>query len=246
MSHSKTTCLQYSISAAAGLLLSTSLASASIAGPDLEVAWTVDGSINTATLVGTDLGGGLFSYAALTSDTGYAIDWEMTVNNNGGSGGFEVLSSTLGVSNLGFADSAFELSILLPTAFGSGSALYGGSVGGSITGDENGGYIGTLGPDLALWTGFVDGVQIASMIDAPFFVETDPFGSASIPADAFGEPIPSLPGASPLSSMAIEIDFILGGGDTASLTSTFVAQVPTPATLALFGVAGLGRRRRRH
>ena len=84
MSHSKTTCLQYSISAAAGLLLSTSLASASIAGPDLEVAWTVDGSINTATLVGTDLGGGLFSYAALTSDTGYAIDWEMTVNNNGG------------------------------------------------------------------------------------------------------------------------------------------------------------------
>ena len=245
MSHTKTPNLKFCIPAIAGVLVSTSVASASIAGPDLEVSWIVDGSVNSATLVGTDLGGGLFSYAALTSDTGYAIDWEMTVNNNGASGGYEVLSSTLGITNLSLADAAFELSILLPTAFGSGSAVYGGSIGGSLTGDDGGGYIGALGP-FSLWTGSVDGSEIASMIDAPFFVETDPFGSAAIPAAAFGEPIPSLPGASPVSSMSMEIDFVLGGGDTASITSTFVAQVPAPATLALFGVAGLGRRRRRH
>lgn len=245
MNHMKTSKLTLGISAAAGLVVSASLASASITGPELEVAWIVDGSVNSATLVGTDLGGGLFSYAALTSDAGYAIDWEMTVNNNGGSGGYEVLSSTLGVSNLGFADAAFELSILLPTAFGSGSALYGGSIGGSITGNEDGGYIGALGPN-PLWTGFVDGMEIASMIDAPFSIVTDPFGSEAIPAAAFGEPIPGLPGAAPLSSMSLEIDFVLGGGDTASITSTFVGQVPAPATLALFGMVGLGRRRRRH
>jgi uncharacterized protein (TIGR03382 family) len=46
--------------------------------------------------------------------------------------------------------------------------------------------------------------------------------------------------------MSLEIDFVLGGGDTASITSTFVGQVPAPATLALFGMVGLGRRRRRH
>lgn len=246
MTSKNTSILKRSIPAAAGLLMSASLASASITGPDLDVSWIVDGSVNNATLIGTDLGGGIFSYSTITSEAGYMIDWEMTVNHNGGSGGYEILSSTLGISNLGFADAAFELSILLPTSFGSGSALYGGSIGGSITGDENGGYIGALGPDFSLWTGFVDGMQIASMIDSPFFVETSPFGSEAIPADAFGEPIPTLEGVAPIESMSIEIDFILGGGDTASITSTFVAQVPAPATLALFGVAGLGRRRRRH
>ncbi|MCP4938410.1 MAG: hypothetical protein GY921_04450, partial [Phycisphaeraceae bacterium] len=62
---------------------------------------------------------------------------------------------------------------------------------------------------------------------------------------AFGEPIPSLEGVSPLASMGVNLDFLLGGGDTVAITSTFVGQIPTPATLALFGIAGFKRRRRR-
>jgi hypothetical protein len=45
--------------------------------------------------------------------------------------------------------------------------------------------------------------------------------------------------------MGVALDFLLGAGDTVAITSTFVGQIPTPATLALFGIAGFNRRRRR-
>ena len=169
----------------------------------------------------------------------------MTVNNNGANGGFQLLGSTIGVTNLLGSDSEFALSILMPTNFGDGQALYGGSVGGTLTGDGEGGLLTGLGGGSSLWSASVDGTTIAQLIEDPFQITTDPFGSAAIPAAAFGEPIPSLEGVSPLASMGVNLDFLLGGGDTVAITSTFVGQIPTPATLALFGIAGFKRRRRR-
>jgi hypothetical protein len=231
---------------AGGLLVISASASAGFEdGPDLSVGWVVDGTSYSGTLVGTDLGDGLFSYAATTSDVGFSIDWAMTVNNNGPNGGFELLGSTIGVTNLLAADSAFALSILLPTNFGDGQALYGGSVGGTLTGDAEGGFMTGLGEGSSLWSASVDGTTIAQLIEDPFLITTDPFGSAAIPAAAFGEPIPSLEGFSPTASMGVDLDFLLGAGDTVAITSTFVGQIPTPATLALFGIAGFNRRRRR-
>ena len=231
---------------AGGLLLVSASASAGFEdGPDLSVGWIVDGTSYSGTLVGTDLGGGLYSYAATTSDTGFSIDWVMTVNNNGANGGFQLLGSTIGVTNLLGSDSEFALSILMPTNFGDGQALYGGSVGGTLTGDGEGGLLAGLGGGSSLWSASVDGTTIAQLIEDPFQITTDPFGSAAIPAAAFGEPIPSLEGVSPLASMGVNLDFLLGGGDTVAITSTFVGQIPTPATLALFSIAGFKRRRRR-
>ena len=231
---------------AGGLLLVSASASAGFEdGPDLSVGWIVDGTSYSGTLVATDLGGGLYSYAATTSDTGFSIDWVMTVNNNGANGGFQLLGSTIGVTNLLGSDSEFALSILMPTNFGDGQALYGGSVSGTLTGDGEGGLLAGLGGGSSLWSASVDGTTIAQLIEDPFQITTDPFGSAAIPAAAFGEPIPSLEGVSPLTSMGVDLDFLLGGGDTVAITSTFVGQIPTPATLALFGIAGFKRRRRR-
>ncbi len=231
---------------AGGLLLVSASASAGFEdGPDLSVGWIVDGTSYSGTLVGTDLGGGLYSYAATTSDTGFSIDWVMTVNNNGANGGFQLLGSTIGVTNLLGSDSEFALSILMPTNFGDGQALYGGSVSGTLTGDGEGGLLAGLGGGSSLWSASVDGTTIAQLIEDPFQITTDPFGSAAIPAAAFGEPIPSLEGVSPLASMGVNLDFLLGGGDTVAITSTFVGQIPPPATLALFGIAGFKRRRRR-
>ena len=214
-------------------------------GPDLSVDWVVDGVAYNGTLVGTDLGGGLYSYAATTSDVGFSIDWVMTVNNNGSNGGFQLLGSTIGVTNLLTADSEFSLSILMPTIFGDGAALYGGSVGGTLTGEAGGGLLAGLGEGSSFWSASVDGTTIAQLIEDPFLITTDPFESAAIPAAAFGEPIPSLEGISPNASMGVALDFLLGAGDTVAITSTFVGQIPTPATLALFGIAGFNRRRRR-
>lgn len=214
-------------------------------GPDLSVDWVVDGVAYNGTLVGTDLGGGLYSYAATTSDVGFSIDWVMTVNNNGSNGGFQLLGSTIGVTNLLAADSEFSLSILMPTIFGDGAALYGGSVGGTLTGEAGDGLLAGLGEGSSFWSASVDGTTIAQLIEDPFLITTDPFESAAIPAAAFGEPIPSLEGISPTASMGVALDFLLGAGDTVAITSTFVGQIPTPATLALFGIAGFNRRRRR-
>ena len=207
-------------------------------GPDLSVDWVVDGVAYNGTLVGTDLGGGLYSYAATTSDVGFSIDWVMTVNNNGSNGGFQLLGSTIGVTNLLAADSEFSLSILMPTIFGD-------SVGGTLTGEAGGGLLAGLGEGSSFWSASVDGTTIAQLIEDPFLITTDPFESAAIPAAAFGEPIPSLEGISPTASMGVALDFLLGAGDTVAITSTFVGQIPTPATLALFGIAGFNRRRRR-
>ena len=231
---------------ASGLLLVSASASAGFEdGPDLSVGWIVDGTSYSGTLVGTDLGGGLYSYAATTSDTGFSIDWAMTVNDNGSSGGLQLLGSSVGVTNLLADDSEFSLSILLPTMFGDGQALYGGSVGGTLTGGVGSGLLAGLDDGSSLWSASVDGTMIAQLIEDPFLITTDPFESAAIPAAAFGEPIPSLEGISPTASMGVDINFLLGGGDTVAITSTFVGQIPTPATLALFGLAGFNRRRRR-
>ena len=231
---------------AGGLLMISASASAGFEdGPDLSVGWVVDGVSYSGTLIGTDLGDGLFSYAATTSDVGFSIEWAMTVNNNGSNGGFQLLGSSVGVTNLLASDSDFSLSILMPSVFGDGVALYGGSVGGTLTGDAGGGVLAGFIEGSSLWSASVDGTTIAQLIEDPFVITTDPFDSAAIPAAAFGEPIPSLEGVSPTASMSVDLDFILGAGDTVAITSTFVGRIPTPATLALFGIAGFNRRRRR-
>ena len=231
---------------AGGLLVISASASAGFEdGPDLSVGWVVDGVSYNGTLIGTDLGDGLFSYAATTSDVGFSIEWAMTVNDNGSNGGFQLLGSSIGVTNLLATDSDFSLSILMPSVFGDGVALYGGSVGGTLTGDAGGGVLAGFVEGSSLWSASVDGTTIAQLIEDPFVITTDPFDSAAIPAAAFGEPIPSLEGVSPTASMSVDLDFILGAGDTVAITSTFVGRIPTPATLALFGIAGFNRRRRR-
>ena len=108
------------------------------AGPDL---WKSTGSVDGVASHTEPLRWARTSVAAssatprLTSDAGFAIDWVMTVNNNGSVPAASQLlgSSTLGVSNLGRRRlRALELSILLPTALRIRfAALYGGSVGGS-------------------------------------------------------------------------------------------------------------------
>lgn len=212
--------------------------------PQLELAWSVDGISDAGTLTGTGLGFGLYSYASLTQGDGYEINWSFLVTDNGNSGGFEIFASTLGVTNTSGSDSAFEIDLLLPVTLAPGIAFYGGSMGGSLTGGDDGGFLSSLG-ETALWNASVDGDVIATLGDAPFTFNTDPFGSTEITEEAFGAPIPSFEYAAAQESMSIGMDFLLGSGDTFAMTSNFVGQVPAPGVLALLGLGGLARHRRR-
>lgn len=227
---------------------SVATSSTAMAGDDapvLEVDWTVDGSAEETTLTGEGLGAGIYLYSASSVGDGFEINWSFTVTDNGASGGFEILASALGFTNTSVEDSNFEIAVSLPVTLDPGLAFYGGSIGGSLTGDDGGGYLGNMG-DSALYNAFVDGEQIASLVDAPFELTTDPFGSADVVAEAFGDPIPSLVAFAAQEAMSIELNFILGAGDSFAVTSNYVAQVPAPGALALLGIAGgLNRRRRR-
>jgi MYXO-CTERM domain-containing protein len=223
----------------------TTTAMAGDSGPEIQVGWSVDGESAAGTLIGSGLGSGMYSYYALTTGDTFEINWSFLVTDNGAGGGFEILASTLGITNTGDSDSVFGLEILLPVDLGAGNAFYGGSLGGSITGSAFGGLLSTVDDNTALWTAMVDGNFLASLIDAPFELTSGAFGSADLAEASFGDPIPGLEFAAAQESMSLHLDFVLGAGTTFAITSNYVAQVPAPAGLALLGVAGLARRRRR-
>jgi hypothetical protein len=232
----------------AAVLIGSVAASATAGGgsaPELQVGWTVDGMSDGGTLTGSGLGAGMYQYSSVTTGDTFEINWSFLVTDNGADGGFEILASTLGVTNTGETDSIFGLDILLPVDLGVNSAFYGGSIGGSITGGSFGGLLSTVDDNTALWTAMVDGGFLASLIDAPFELTSAAFGSADLESASFGDPIPSLEGAGARESMSLHLDFVLGAGTTFAITSNYVAQIPAPAGIALLGVAGLARRRRR-
>ena len=224
---------------------SSSIASAGDDYPAITVGWAVDGETDGGSLTGEGLGAGIYSYSASTVGDGFEINWSFTVTDNGAAGGFEILASTLGFSNLSDQDSSFEIVVTLPVTLDPGLAFYGGGIGGALSGDAGGGYLGNLG-DSALFNAYVDGEGIASLIESPFELTTDPFGSADLAAEVFGDPIPGLEAQAAQESMSIGLNFMLGAGDSFAVTSNYVALIPAPGALALLGVAGgFGRRRRR-
>ena len=225
-------------------MIALSSAHAGDTAPVLEVDWIVDGVADAGSLTGSGLGAGVYEYANSTIGDGFEINWSFIVTDNGASGGFEILSSALAFTNTSDAASVFEIGVLLPVGLAPGTAFYGGSISGSLTGDIDGGLLATSG-DSALFAALVDGETIATLYDAPFGLATAPFESANLTAEAFGEPIPGLEHAAAQESMSIELDFVLGAGDTLDVSFNFVTQVPAPGSLALLGLAGIHRTRRR-
>ena len=224
---------------------SSSIASAGDDYPAITVGWAVDGETDGGSLTGEGLGAGIYAYSASTVGDGFEINWSFVVTDNGAAGGFEILASSLGIVNLSDQASSFEIVASIPVTLEPGFALYGGSIAGTLAGNEGGGYLGNLG-DSALFNAAVDGEGIASLIVSPFELKTDPFSSVDLAAESFGDPIPSLGARAAQESMSIGLNFMLGAGDSLAVTSNFVARIPTPGVLAFLGMAPFARRRRRH
>jgi MYXO-CTERM domain-containing protein len=218
------------------------IATSATAGSGLEFQLSVDGG---APLVfnpnGTDVGGGVSNYQGKLFDIGYTLSWDLNAKAD------PFVSGNIVVVNTGFVTQTYSLTILLPiTPAITPSSLIGGSIAGSLTTDDDGGTLSSVG-NAPIWEALIDGAVVASLLNSPFSVSNPGFGSTGIgPAD-FGTPIPSLGGPQALSTIGIRLTFSLTPGDQASFSSVFVVQpVPAPAALALLGLAGLagGRRRR--
>jgi hypothetical protein len=228
------------------ILATSSMSHAGATAPELQVGWTVNGMSDSGTLVGGGLGAGIYEYSAITIGDTFEINWSLLLFPNESGDGFEMLVSTLGVTNTGETDSIFGVDILLPVDLGVNSAFYGGSIGGSITGGLFGGLLSSVDGSTALWTAMIDGDVLAGLVDAPFELTSSVFGSADLEGASFGDPIPSLEGAGARESMSLHLDFVLGAGTTFAISSNYAAQIPAPGALALLGLAGVAGRRRRN
>jgi hypothetical protein len=140
----------------------------------------------------------------------------------------------------------YVVDITASTIAQGGSSLIGGSFSGVLTASTSGPATFGAGGGTAGWTGLVNGLGVHSMMTAPQSVTAAAFGTAAIPAQTFGLPIPSMPSGAIGSSMGTRLAFSLSAGAKVDLTSVFVVQVvPAPGALVAFAVALAAPRRRR-
>jgi hypothetical protein len=175
---------------------------------------------------------------------GMNMTWDMNFDSD------PVITGITSITNLSSSSQQFTLIFTLPTTV-SPSSLMGGSLQGGVT-DNNGGGTGatiTAPTGSALYTAIIDGVIQQTLHADPFsYTESNNFQSSNFASANWGTPIPSAPGPAVASYIRIQLDFILTGNDSASMTSNFVVvpvPEPAPATMMLFGLGALVLRRRR-
>ncbi|HVN37731.1 MAG TPA: hypothetical protein VMW19_06080 [Myxococcota bacterium] len=175
--------------------------------------------------------------------SGMKMSWDMTFDSE------PVITGTTSVTNLNSSAQQFTLIFTLPTTV-SPSSLMGGSLQGGVT-DNNGLSTGatiTAPAGSALYTAIIDNVVQQQLHADPFsYTEPNNFQSSNFASANWGTPIPSAPGPAVGSYIRIQLDFMLSGNDSASMTSNFVVvpvPEPAPATLTLLGLVALALRRR--
>lgn len=219
------------------------IATAADAGNGVEFQLSVDGGgpfiFNPD---GTPVGGDVYNYQGDLFDVGFSLSWDLNAKAD------PFVSGNIVIVNTGLVTSTYSLTILLPVNPSIlPSSKMGGSVGGSLTTDLDGGSLSSVG-NTPVWEALIDGNVVASLLNNPFSVGKAGAGSVGIGPESFGTPIPSMAGPGVNSTIGIRLTFSLTAGEQASFSSVFVVEaVPAPAGLAVLGLAGIagGRRRRR-
>lgn len=190
-------------------------------------------------------GGDVVHYEGDASGTGWGLAWDLTADPD------PFVNGVMAATNHSAMTQTFGLMVTQPIAPAlSPSSLMGGSVQGGITADGDGGTLSSLA-GTAIYQAMIDGGVLGGFGDLlvdPISLTVGAFGSDSFAPESFGSMpmIPSEPGPSVATSIGILLSFSLTPGDTATFSAVFAAeQIPTPAPLALFGVAGLAALRRR-
>ena len=183
---------------------------------------------------------GTFGFNGANSGGNWDMGWSLIVNPD------PFVIANLVVTNNSDVAEMFTITVNMPINAIMPSSLIGGSITGTVTDlNGDGAMLSSVG-GTSIYQGLIDGGTVATLLDDPFSVSVnDAFGSEVVGPASFGDPIPSMPGPGVTDSIGITLTFMLSAGDSASFTSIFVAEVPGPAGLALFGVAGFVTRRGR-
>lgn len=160
-----------------------------------------------------------------------------------------IFGGLITVINASAALQTFTVDISASTLAQRVSSLTGGSVSGVLTGNSDGGLFASSG-SAPIWTAYIRASSvnnnIASLLAAPYQVTAAVDNVASIPGEAFGQPIPTQPAMAMGDAVGIRMVFQLGAGDQVDFTTAFVVEaIPSPAALAVFALAGISNRRRR-
>jgi hypothetical protein len=233
------------LAAIAATAASIGLASSALAGNGVSFELIVDGGApQVFSPAGLDVGNGVFNYAQTEFGPGYTVGWDINAK------GFDqpFISGNLVVSNQSLVTQTFQFTVNLPLSVAVlPASLMGGSVAGGLTTPVGGGTLAPLG-NTPIWEAFIDGSSVASLLSSGASFTKGEAGSVAIGPEAFGQPIPSMPGPPIIDTMAITLSFSLTAGSQASFTSVFTAVlIPAPGAFALLGLAGfVGRGRRRN
>ena len=238
--------------AALALLLSCSLAQAVSVGLDVLVGGVWQGSYDESQLGCTNSVNGQGIETASCAGSDFTIgdlqldNWNMFFDPD------PIINGVVGVTNLSGSTQQFTLLFTLPIAPAiPGGTVIGGSVQGGATDNNGNGVTISTPTGSAFYSALIDGSVVQMLYPDPSSYSAAPFNSTTVPNASFGNPIPSQSGPAALSTIGIQIDFLLTAGDSASFTSVFVVEpavVPVPAAAwllgsALLGLAGLRSRR---
>ena len=148
-----------------------------------------------------------------------------------------------GITNISNVTQTFTYTVTTPVSPPiATNTLYGGSMSGSFSADEDGGTLSTASP-YPLYYGMIDSVGVLPLYPDLSSWTIASYESISIPAVSMGLP-PSLPNGPVSTDISIRFKFTLTPGDAAAFTGNFVV-TPEPATICLLGLGALGLLRKR-
>jgi hypothetical protein len=233
------------------ILVVTALTGSAIAGiPVVQIS--VSGSLGgsaAATPVGSPGGDPFqYSYNSQLLGTGFFSSFALTATDTTGSNR-AIFGGVITLINASALVQTFTVDISASTFAHGSSSLTGGSVSGVLKGSSDGGLFASANNN-PIWTAYIRNGSmnnnIASLLSALVPVTSAADSVASIPGDAFGQPIPSQPAMAMGDAMRIRLLFQLGAGDQVDLTTAFVLEaIPAPGAIAAFALVGLSQRRRR-
>jgi len=239
---------------AAAVLSCAGFASAGVMAPPLLMQLQADGQTIWSAQpngVPSDSGDGNFAYGGQWSNAVASIVYEVEANPGPGAPGtrgaqLAFVNSSTDVTNNSAMTQQFTVFATLPVAGPIIPAVMGGSAQGGLTAGSTAATLAAAAGS-SIYAGMIDFSVVggSELFAAPTMISASPFGSESLGSASFGNPIPSAPAPDVLASIGVRFDFLLDPGATATLSGIFVVNIPTPASLALFGAAGLFAARRR-
>jgi hypothetical protein len=233
------------------ILAVTALTGSAIAGipvVQISVAGSSGGSATAAPVGSPGSDPFQYSYNSTLAGTGFLSNFTLTATDTTSSDR-AIFGGLITVINASALVQTFTVDISASTFAHGASSLSGGSVSGVLTGNSDGGLFASANSK-SIWAAYIRASSmnntIDSLLNAPLQVTSGADSVASIPGEAFGQPIPSQPAMAMGDAMGIRLIFQLGAGDQVDLTTAFVLEaIPAPGAVAVFALVGLSQRRRR-